>query len=50
MDINWRNRNEAWGFYFHLDWESFYIAFTLAGVDIEFHIHNLRDIVYEEDS
>ena len=47
IDINKTTYNEAWGIYIHLSTESFYFAFTFAGVDIEFHIHNLRDIVYE---
>ena len=42
----WYNENESWGFYFHLSTKSVYIAVVIAGIDIEFHVHNVRSIVY----
>ena len=50
MIIQWESENMAWGFYFHLGWKSFFIAFTIAGVDVEFHIYNVRDIVYDSST
>ena len=49
MNLQWESDNMAWAYYFHLDWESLYIAVVLAGIDIQFHIYNLRDIIYEEE-
>jgi len=43
----WESENMAWRFYFNISTESFYIAVTLAGVDLEFHIHNLRSVIYD---
>ena len=50
MKISWESENGGWGFYFSLSWKAFYIAVTLAGVDIEFHFHNLREVVYGDYS
>ena len=50
ITIDKRSKNDAWGIYFHLSVESFYIGLTLAGIDAEFHIHNVRDIVYPSSS
>ena len=49
MEFKWESEDMGWAYYFYLDWESFYIAIVLAGIDIQFHIHNLRDIIYEEE-
>ena len=49
MKVQWESENMAWGYYFNLSKESLYIAITLAGVDIEFHIHNLRSVVYPKE-
>ena len=49
MKLQWESYNMAWGFYFNLSFESLYIAITLAGIDVEFHIHNLRSICYGDD-
>ena len=47
MEIKWESENMAWGFYFSLSFEAFYLAITLAGIDFECHIHNLRSVVYD---
>ena len=47
MKLQWESENMGWGFYFNLSWESLYISITLAGVDVEFHIHNLRSVIYD---
>ena len=49
MKWQWESKNMAWGYFIQLSLESFYFCFTLAGIDFEFHIHNLRDIVYNND-
>lgn len=49
MNLQWESENMRWAYYFHLDWEAFYIAFTIAGVDIQFHIHNVRSILYPKE-
>lgn len=45
------SKDMNWELYFSLTAEAFYIAVKLAGVDIEFHIHNLRgvDDEFEKD-
>lgn len=50
MIIDFESKNMAWRFYLHIEWTCFYIALVIAGVDIEFHITNLRDIIYENRS
>jgi len=49
MKIQWESKNMAWGYFFQLSSKSFYITVTIAGVDIEFHIANLRNVVYGGD-
>lgn len=43
MKIDWESKNMLWRFYFLLGREAFYVAIVLGGVDIEFHIHDLRE-------
>lgn len=47
MKIDWESKNMAWAIYLSLSRQAFYVCFMLAGVDFEFHIHNLREVVYE---
>lgn len=48
MKLHWESENMAWGLFLQLSLESFYLCFTLAGIDIQFHIHNLRNIIYHD--
>lgn len=48
MKIQWESKNMGWGVFICLNWESFYFCFTLAGIDVEFHIHNLRKEIYKK--
>jgi len=48
MKLDWESDNMAWGIYISLNWRAFYFCIVLAGIDFEFHIHNLRDVFYEE--
>ena len=50
MKIDWESQNMAWRIYFQVDWGGLCMALVIAGVDISFHILNLRDIVYQDDS
>lgn len=49
MRIDWESKNMAWGYFIQLSRESFYFCVTLAGIDIEFHIHNVRSVIYEKE-
>ena len=49
MNLRWESENMLWGFFFSLNREAFYVALTLGGVDIEFHIHNLRGVIIQGD-
>lgn len=48
MIIDFESKNMAWRFYLQIEWTCLYIAFVIAGVDVAFHVTNLRDIVYED--
>ena len=49
MKIEWESKNMAWGVFFCLTWTEFYFCVVLAGIDFEFHIHNLRKVIYENE-
>ena len=50
MKIDRESENMAWRFYFSIGWDHFFIAVVIAGVDIEFHVQNVRNILYGEAS
>jgi len=45
MDVGKFTENGAWGIRIRLDWGAFYFWVVLAGIDIEFHIDNLRSAI-----
>lgn len=49
MEFKWESEDMGWAYYFYLGWRSFFIGVTLAGIDIEFHIANMRGIVYPKE-
>jgi len=49
MKLQWESYNLAWEFYLNIDWKNFFMIITLAGINMEFHICNVRDICYGDD-
>lgn len=49
MKFTWESENMLWSFYLSLDFGGFYIALMLWGIDIEFHILNLRKEIIGEN-
>ena len=47
MKIQWESENMAWLLYFSLDWKGIYAEITLAGINIHFHIDNIRNVIYD---
>lgn len=51
MKVDWESKNMLWSFYLSLDFGGIYIDLTLWGIDIEFHILNLRrEIIGADES
>jgi len=51
MKVDWESENMLWSFYLSLDFGGIYIALTLWGIEIEFHILNLRrEIIGADES
>lgn len=50
MIIDLESADMAWRFYLNIKWTCFYIAVVIAGIDIEFHIINLRDVIYQSSA